>query len=64
MNLTAALANESRIGGYLLVPQEYYDEIDIVAGRMPACSQKLECRKFIDYLHTDAAQSILREYGL
>lgn len=64
MNLTAALANKKKIGGYIEIPQKYYSKISIVAGVLPSCSQNKECQKFIDFLHSKKSKEIFKQYGL
>ena len=63
VNLTAALANRKRIGGYIEVPQKYYNPIDIVAGKLKACNSE-ECKKFTEFLETKTAKDIFKKYGL
>ena len=63
VNLTAALANKKKIGGYIEVPQKYYNPIDIVAGKLEACDSK-ECEEFISFLETKMAKDIFKKYGL
>jgi molybdate transport system substrate-binding protein len=63
INLTAALANKSKIGGYIEVPQQYYTPIEIVAGKLVSCKTK-ECKKFVDFLSTKTSKDIFKKYGL
>lgn len=63
VNLTAALANKEKIGGYIKVPHEYYTPIEIVAGRLNPCNTK-ECEEFIGFLETPKAKGIFKKYGL
>ena len=63
VNLTAALANKSKIGGYLEVAQQYYAPIEIVAGKLSSCNTK-ECEKFIEFLSTQTSKDIFKKYGL
>ncbi len=63
VNLTAALANKSKIGGYIEVPQKYYTPIAIVAGQLKDCDTK-ECKEFTDFLQSDTAKNIFKKYGL
>jgi len=63
VNLTAALANEDKIGGYLQVPQQYYSPIENVAGKLPACNDR-KCKNFIDFLSSQTAKAIFTKYGL
>lgn len=63
INLTAALANKSKIGGYIVVPNEYYAPINIVAGKLESCNNK-ECQSFIEFLSTTKSKDIFKKYGL
>ncbi len=62
INLTAALGHEKELGGYILIPQQFYEKIDIVAGRLPACSSG--CQTFLEYLQGERAAEIFRRHGL
>jgi molybdate transport system substrate-binding protein len=64
MNLTAALDNYDKIGGYVKIPQHYYTKIDIVAGATKACASNPTCHSFIDFLKTQEAKAIFEKYGL
>lgn len=64
INLTAALANEKELGGYLVIPQQYYEKIDIVAGTLPECSRSRDCQTFLDYLRSEQAAEIFKKHGL
>jgi len=64
INLTAALSHEKELGGYILIPQQYYEKIDIVAGRLPECSSNSGCSRFLEYLQGERAKEIFRRHGL
>lgn len=64
MNLTTALANTERIGGYIEIPQKYYSKISIVAGVLPSCEKNTESEKFIGFLNSKESKEILKKYGL
>lgn len=63
VNLTAALANKDKIGGFLEVKEDFYTPIDIVAGVLPTCNDK-KCRDFLDFLQTKESQEVFKKYGL
>lgn len=63
VNLTSALANKDKIGGYIEVPNNYYSSISIVAGELNNCKTK-ECKRFLDYLLSKKSQEIFKKYGL
>jgi molybdate transport system substrate-binding protein len=64
INLTEAMANKDRLGGYLVIPEDKYGEILIVAGVVKGFENKPETRKFIDYLRTKKAKEVFEKYGL
>jgi molybdate transport system substrate-binding protein len=64
INLTEAMANKERLGGYLVVPEDKYTEILIVAGVVKGFESKPETKKFIDYLKTKEAKEIFGKYGV
>lgn len=64
INLTEAMANKDRLGGYLVVPEDKYTEIIIVAGVVKGFENKSETRQFIEYLQTKTAKEIFEKYGL
>ncbi len=64
INLTEAMANKDKLGGYVVIPQEKYTEIVIVAGVLKGFETRPETKKFIEYLRTKTAQDIFRKYGL
>ena len=63
VNLTAALANRSKIGGYIEVPSQYYPAIEIVAGKLKSCNSK-KCEKFVEFLSSQTSKDIFKKYGL
>ncbi len=62
INLTAALENKEKIGGYFLVDKNSYSKIEIIAAKLPTC--KKECENFVDFLNTKTAKDIFNSYGL
>ena len=63
VNLTAALSNANKIGGYIEVPQKYYNPIEIVAGKLKSCDTK-QCENFVNFLKTEKSKNIFKKYGL
>ncbi|MFA7083056.1 MAG: molybdate ABC transporter substrate-binding protein [Arcobacteraceae bacterium] len=63
VNLTAALANKNNIGGYILVSEEFYNPIEIVAGKLEECKDK-ECEEFMEFLVSPLSKEIFKQYGL
>lgn len=63
INLTAALANKERLGGYILADEQSYAPIEITAARLDRCKNG-SCGAFLKFLGTPAAQEIFRKYGL
>ncbi|WP_331774110.1 molybdate ABC transporter substrate-binding protein [Sulfurospirillum sp. 1612] len=63
VNLTAALAFQHKIGGYIIVNQKDYTKIEIVAGVLKGRKSKA-CRDFLSYLQTPESKAVFRKYGL
>ena len=64
INLTEALADGDRLGGYFLIPQEEYGKIEIVAGLVSGKNNGKAANDFMQFLDTDEARAILKKYGL
>ena len=64
INLTEALANKDRLGGYIVVPQNKYTEIIIVAGVVQGFCDKPDTKKFLNFLQSKKAATIFRGHGL
>jgi len=64
INLTEALANKDKLGGYLIVDSKAYKPIDIVAGTVKGFEENPANRQFIEFLKTPAVQTIAKKYGL
>jgi len=62
INLTAALENKNKIGGYFEVDPSSYSKIEIIAAQVNTCNGK--CQKFLDFLQTKKAKDIFQTYGL
>lgn len=63
INLTAALANKEKLGGYILVDEKSYTPIEITAAEFENC-QSRSCETFLEFIATTKAQEIFRKYGL
>ncbi|MDD3080402.1 MAG: molybdate ABC transporter substrate-binding protein [Paludibacter sp.] len=64
INLTEALADKERLGGYIIVPQKYYKPIEIVAGTVSGFGINEQTIKFLDYLKSEKTKSIVKANGL
>lgn len=64
VNLTAVLANKENIGGYILVPEELYSPIEIVAGKLEVCENNKDCEEFLEFLQSPTSKEIFKKYGL
>ena len=64
INLTEALANKDKIGGYIIVPESTYKPIEIVAGTVTGFENNELTRQFINYLGSDDVKAIIKKYGL
>ncbi|XPV68526.1 MAG: molybdate ABC transporter substrate-binding protein [Halarcobacter sp.] len=62
INLTAALENKNKIGGYIQVNENSYSKIEIIAAKLPTC--KKECEDFLEFLKTKESKEIFKSYGL
>ncbi len=63
INLTAALANKEKLGGYILIDENSYPPIEITAAKLDRC-QSSECEAFVTFLNSPTAQEIFKKYGL
>ena len=64
INLSVALDNYTKIGGYIKIPEQYYTKIEIVAARLGSCQKNVSCQSFLEFLKTPEAQKIFEKYGL
>ncbi|RXJ86537.1 molybdate ABC transporter substrate-binding protein [Arcobacter sp. CECT 8985] len=62
INLTSALANKSKFKGYILIDDNLYSKIDIVAAITKNCNKK--CKSFLQFLKSEKAKTIFKNYGL
>lgn len=62
INLTSALANKSKLGGYIEIDKKLYSKIDIVAASTKNC--KDECKEFLNFLQSKKAKEIFTQFGL
>ena len=63
INLSTALVNKEKLGGYLVADEKSYTPIEIVAGALATSSQNTSLL-FIDFLRSKEAKAILAKYGL
>lgn len=63
INLTAALAFEDKLGGYLKVEESTYIPIEIVVGELPTC-KSATCKDFVEFLQTDDVKKVFQKYGM
>jgi len=63
INLTAALANKEKIGGFIEVDQKEYSKIEIIAAKLIDCNTA-ECEKFLAFLQSPFSKEIFTKYGL
>ncbi len=64
LNLTEALANKDKIGGYIVVDQNAYKPIEIVAGTVKGFEDKDLTKRFVSSLDSKPAKEIAKKYGL
>ncbi|MBD3789711.1 MAG: molybdate ABC transporter substrate-binding protein [Campylobacterales bacterium] len=63
INLTAALANKDKLGGYILIDEKSYSPIEITAAKLSKC-QSHACEDFLTFLSSQTAQELFTKYGL
>jgi molybdate transport system substrate-binding protein len=62
INLTAALENKNKIGGYIEVDADSYSKIEIGIAKLKNCNT--QCEEFIKFLQTEKSQEIFKSFGL
>ncbi len=63
INLTAALANKDKIGGFIEVDQEDYSQIEIIAAKLKDC-KTAQCEAFFTFLQSSFSKEVFVKYGL
>ena len=63
INLTAALANKDKLGGYIIIDEKSYPSIEITAAKLDKC-QSTECEDFLTFIASPEAKEIFKKYGL
>lgn len=64
INVTDALGVRDRIGGYAEVDQSLYTPIKIVGAILPGALAKPELAKYLEFMGSPAAKSIMVKHGL
>lgn len=64
VNLTEALAQGDKIGGYLQAPSDCYKPIVISVAVMKGHEANTAVKAWLDYISSDSARKILVRYGL
>lgn len=64
VNLTEALAQKDKIGGWIEAPAECYDPIEISIGELKGRELPPAGRRFLDFLASPQARQILERHGL
>ncbi len=64
INLTEALSNKDKIGGYIIIPKDKYKAIEIVAGVVKGFENNNSTKEFIEYLQCEDSKKTLAKYGL
>ncbi len=64
VNLTEAMANRDRLGGFIIIPAQKYNRIIIEAAVLKGSEKNPETVKFMDFLKTPEARAILQKHGL
>lgn len=63
INLTAALANKDKIGGFIEIDQKEYSKIEIIAAKLKDC-KTTECEAFFAFLQSPFSKEVCAKYGL
>lgn len=64
INMTEALANKNRLGGFIAVPADKYSEIIIAAGVVEGFQDKPTTKEFLKYLASDEAKAAFAKFGM
>lgn len=64
VNLTEALAQGDKIGGYVVAPDNCYEPVIISAAVLPTHQDQAAVQEWLQFLQSDAAKAILKKYGL
>lgn len=64
INLTEAFANKDKLGGYIIIPEDKYTKIDIVAGVVENFESSVLVKRFLSFLQSDTAKEIFIKYGM
>ncbi len=64
INLTEALANKEKLGGYIIIPHDKYELIEIVAGTVKGFEDKETTKAFVSFIKSDKITNTLTKYGL
>lgn len=62
LNLTSALENKDKIGGYIEVNPKSYAPIEIIAAQLQGCDK--QCQSFVKFLQQNEAKAIFKSFGL
>lgn len=63
INLTEALANREKLGGYIIVPAGKYKPIILTAAVVKGSEKKAETVKFLNFIKTKRAGEIFGKHG-
>nr|WP_320132105.1 molybdate ABC transporter substrate-binding protein [uncultured Holophaga sp.] len=64
VNLTEAMANHASLGGYLVIPDDKYKPVLIVAGMVEGTEKSPEAARFEAFLKGAKARQIFGKYGV
>lgn len=64
VNLTEALGQGDKIGGYIQTPSDCYEPIKISVAVTKGHENDSAVNAWLDYIHTDSARNILAQFGL
>ncbi|MGO4837094.1 molybdate ABC transporter substrate-binding protein [Rhizobiaceae sp. 2RAB30] len=64
VNATDAIGAGDNIGGFVEVPANFYDPVEVSCGAIESASPSPAADGFLGFLETDPARAILKRYGL
>ncbi|MCJ2164775.1 MULTISPECIES: molybdate ABC transporter substrate-binding protein [unclassified Pseudodesulfovibrio] len=64
LNLTHALNVKDKLGGFIVLDENAYSPIYIIAGVLDDCTDMDQAKSFLDFLQTPEAKKIIEQNGL
>ncbi|BCS89810.1 molybdate ABC transporter substrate-binding protein [Pseudodesulfovibrio sediminis] len=64
LNLTHALKVKNKLGGFVIIDEEGYSPITIIASMLKTATHTDEAKAFLAFLNTEEARAIIKKHGL